>query len=63
MLECPTDILKTYLNEEVTFILKKGEVVNCILLAFDEHMNLLTSTIDKKKCIFYRGENILCVGQ
>lgn len=61
MTEGPADILKIYLNEEVTVGIKSGEVFNGKLTGFDEHNNVLI--LCESTCKFIRGEIILFIGQ
>lgn len=61
MTEGPAEILKTYLEEDVTVGIKTGEFFNGRLVGFDEHNNVLLQCGDLSR--FIRGEIILFVGQ
>jgi small nuclear ribonucleoprotein (snRNP)-like protein len=61
MISDPTDLLKTYLKEEVMVKLKDGTTFVGILEGFDEHHNTILSASQTLK--FIRGENIVFFGQ
>jgi len=59
MFNDPSDLLKTYLRENVCIRLSTEETIRGRLKAFDEHLSVLISTATET--IFIRGENIVCV--
>lgn len=61
MLTDPTDLLKSYLNEQICTGLRTGECVAGKLVGFDEHHNILLKTSEKTR--FIRGEVITFIGQ
>lgn len=61
MCENPTDILKTYLNENICAGARNGEFFEGKLVGFDEYNNILI--IKDKIAKFIRGEMIVFIGQ
>lgn len=61
IIENPSDVLKTYLNEEILAGTRSGEFFDGKLVGFDEYHNILLIKNDTAK--FIRGENIVFIGQ
>ena len=61
MLSDPTDLLKIYLQEEISVRLRSGEQYDGVLKGYDEHMNVLLGA--EKESIFIRGEQVFYFGQ
>lgn len=58
----PTLVLATCLEEEVSVTCREMEQVECVLHAFDEHLNILvTKKGDEDEMLFIRGETIACL--
>lgn len=57
----PSDLLKVYLQEQITVKLRSGELYEGVLKAFDEHLNVLITM--GEEALFIRGENIMFLGQ
>lgn len=53
--------LNIYLNKEVALTFKDGSMISRVLVAYDEHYNVLVRN-EEKSLTFFRGESILYVG-
>lgn len=62
MFSHPTDLLKAYLEKHVIFFLRSGDKYEGTLIGVDEHFNIMVKTT-RDELLFFRGENIICMGQ
>lgn len=60
-MEHPTDLLKTFLDNEVIVKFKESTSIQCRLHGFDEHFNLIVSEENKNteyNAMLIRGEMV-----